>query len=476
LDNLDDYQDNPDNFDLGSFRYIQKQSEKYRDQALACLQYLNQTIQQISPAQGHTVPVRDDRTSLPSARRIQHPPSPPISDVSPRSEIAPEGLGIGIPKSSPTITSPTPASPPKQYVPINRRKIPGSFADELEEMPLSPVKPPDGGMNLPIPEATPPSRELVPDPLQIPETKVKRNDDSVQPSLIMKEVVEQQISAIDAFLAKRRLSRDLFQQELHRISMASASTSEYTSSHNSYVSPLPYPVNGIRSEGPQQSRPNSYQLTAIDENVAPDAPPTPARGGMRVPLPNRHESWRVSACSPTTENRESVPLMYDVTISPVSPDPQNHGSSGGGFRRESNGPARSPEYFGNVVEGLEVVNPPTISDPGIMLVAEDTRPQGYAISLTPDPSFKSVDHTLQHDSSFFKYGGFCDGAKATTRGALGTMKEIQRPGVSHGAGSLFRMLTIAGHVYGPAEDEVYELLFRGRVQRLPQGYQIREWV
>jgi hypothetical protein len=47
----------------------------------------------------------------------------------------------------------------------------------------------------------------------------------------------------------------------------------------------------------------------------------------------------------------------------------------------------------------------------------------------PRPDAASNRGLMRHDSSFYKFGGFCDGAKALVKGATG-FKIIKRPSVS----------------------------------------------
>lgn len=82
--------------------------------------------------------------------------------------------------------------------------------------------------------------------------------------------------------------------------------------------------------------------------------------------------------------------------------------------------------FGDGVEaGLEPV--PVISgdDPGIMLADEDNKASTPTVSI-----LQSFDYQIKHDDSFYKLGGFCDGAKMVLRGVSGAMKQVRKPGVS----------------------------------------------
>jgi hypothetical protein len=59
-----------------------------------------------------------------------------------------------------------------------------------------------------------------------------------------------------------------------------------------------------------------------------------------------------------------------------------------------------------------------------MLVSEDRS----FFQSTPAASMKSIDHYMRHDSSFYKMGGFCEGARLMMRGETG-FKVVKRPSV-----------------------------------------------
>jgi hypothetical protein len=80
--------------------------------------------------------------------------------------------------------------------------------------------------------------------------------------------------------------------------------------------------------------------------------------------------------------------------------------------------------FGEGVEqGIEVVDK-IDRDSGLILANEDL----IVVQPTPSASMRSIDYPIRHDSSFYKFGGFCDGAKALIRGDTG-FKIMKRPSV-----------------------------------------------
>lgn len=421
LNSLDDYMDDPEGFDIGSLPYVQKQSERCCDQALACLSSLHQQLLQASLHQ-FDIP-KDDRAQLPSLRRITPPAQRPVSEVSPMTEVPSNPLGIqtAAPSISQIKAQRIP-NPSQHEQSVAKETSWDNFADELQEMPVSSTASRSNGgsqRNSDIPEP------LKPEPLKVPEVKIKNNPEGDEPQLIMRDDVIKQMTAVEEFLEKRRLSRELFQEELKRSSIISLSS---TSSRLSFTASSPYLPTPTISESPIQSRPNSNLLTTIMENMDPNGPPVPPKDDRRRTAMERQNSGRLSGVSSMRSREASEPLAHGTPVSPISPPlSQGHQSAGSGWGTLAlSGTLKVPGFGEGVVDGIEVVNTPVISDPGLMLAKEDEMQE----MLTPEPSVQSTDYAIRHDSSFYKYGGFCDGAKSTLRGVGGTMKEIKRPGVS----------------------------------------------
>jgi hypothetical protein len=327
----------------------------------------------------------------------------------------------------------------------------------------------------------------------------KDGPEKTEPKLIMRQEVIRQIDTVDEWLQKRKLSRELFQDELKRLSEISFNSEPISPSNSistSPISPRTTASPGLLSsstftESPiQTSRPKSSLLKIIEnadtkkppvarkEESATDSamletrnfavgrgsggsPPRKNSGQYVYPTPGSpvkletHALTQIPVNGPeqsrsklfihplgnhsvTPEEYESALLsrsgsghpqhnpelrMFQPPDSP--PLSQGHQSAGSGW--DNIGLAetlKTPGYGEGVEDGIQVVVTPVISDPGLMLVNEDTK------LLTPAVSIQSMDYAIRHDSSFYKYGGFCDGAKMTLRGAGGAMKELKRPGVS----------------------------------------------
>jgi hypothetical protein len=83
---------------------------------------------------------------------------------------------------------------------------------------------------------------------------------------------------------------------------------------------------------------------------------------------------------------------------------------------------RLPGYGVNVAYGIEAVREEGSSNHSNGLMLADKRSQS-----TPAASFRSVDCLMRHDSSFYAYGGFCEGAKMMLRGEKDFYKIMKRP-------------------------------------------------
>jgi hypothetical protein len=83
-----------------------------------------------------------------------------------------------------------------------------------------------------------------------------------------------------------------------------------------------------------------------------------------------------------------------------------------------------PGFGKNVTDGIEAMKRESTSTgvaDGLMLVNE---PNG----LTPSTSTVSAHCAISHDSSFYRYGGFCEGAKLASKGQK-FYKVVKRPEV-----------------------------------------------
>jgi hypothetical protein len=113
----------------------------------------------------------------------------------------------------------------------------------------------------------------------------------------------------------------------------------------------------------------------------------------------------------------------------MSPSVSGHRSSGNGNWGTLATTLQVPGFGDGVEPGLEVVD--TVDrDNGLMLANEGQIPpiQPTPIQPMPTASMKSIDYPMRPDSSFYKVGGFCDGAKLMVRGETG-FRVMKRPSV-----------------------------------------------
>jgi hypothetical protein len=81
-----------------------------------------------------------------------------------------------------------------------------------------------------------------------------------------------------------------------------------------------------------------------------------------------------------------------------------------------------PGFREDVADGIEVIDN-IDRDNGLILASED-----QVVEPTPAASMESVHCPMRQDTSFYKFGGFCEGAKALIRGETG-FKIMKRPAV-----------------------------------------------
>jgi hypothetical protein len=108
---------------------------------------------------------------------------------------------------------------------------------------------------------------------------------------------------------------------------------------------------------------------------------------------------------------------------PLSPPLSEHRSSGNESRRHLAATLRVPSFGEGVEPGIEVVDNVDRNN-GLILANEDQ----IVVQPTPTASMGSIGAPIRPDSSFYRFGGFCEGAKALLRGEQG-FKVMKRPAV-----------------------------------------------
>jgi len=439
LSSIDDYIYDPGSFDVGLFPYIQRESERCSDQAILALGSLHQVL--LKAGLQLFKMVQDDRSLLPSARGGAVTRNRGMSDVSPMAERSTLGLGIQLPTErsrSVAVISPT------QPV-VDARMLTSNDSSQNEAREPQTLQP-----EVRTGHATEIDQEIaVTQPLKRVERKDKTAPTEEEQKLIKKEEVSKQISTVDQFLARRVMSRESFRDELNRLSRISTTISPISPHPNILMSPgfQPTPtftdspimdsrpnssvMNSRPDSSVMNSRPNSYLMTTIMETLNGEGPPVPPKddpwGNLSPVEGEDHEKLSSDEPEEARKDSETLGFVQPIILPDKLPDtpPDSLGRQSGTDEWGVMGIARTlkvPGFGEGVEDGLEVVGQKLVSDPGLI-------PADESHSLTPATSVQSVDYAMRHDSSFFKYGGFCESAKMALRGVGGTMKEVTKPAV-----------------------------------------------
>lgn len=227
--------------------------------------------------------------------------------------------------------------------------------------------------------------------------------------LIPKAHVDIVVKANDDFLERRRLSRLAFYQNT-RLSVVSID--ENSESHFDVASPMS-PISPVESRPRDLRSRSSSDYTAL-VNDKRSSGHTSDRKRTSV-ASSVHTTGTSSGEARASGSR---PLSDDLfgTASP---------GSDSGSTKDLAATLKLPDYGKGVESGLEPVERPlTVDRNNEKIAISNNQPQ----FRTPTSSVKSIDSPMRHDSSFYKLGGFCDGAKASLRGELG-YKIANRPTV-----------------------------------------------
>ena len=359
---------------------------------------------------------KDDRAQLSSMK--QRKPVPPAS---PTSALATSSLGT----CKPTLSIQTPSEPvmPKSPWAIDR---PAEFSISSPFSPSTKTSQPY------------PSRDIPP----------ASESGNQQPRLIPKEIVNYRLSANEEFLERRRQSRIMFQKEF-RQSVSSIDENRVSQAYS--ISPtraLQGPATTVLGSSADRNRLGEYI------NNGPVAA-SPVLGGSRTPtspidgvrsranssgydvLLTRERSQGGSQGSrdsrPTSQNavynlqrtssEASQESIFGLRAAPLSPplSDRSSGADNGGTQTQTLARTLQLPGFGEGVEpGIEVVSPVDRDNEKMLAYEDKVLPQ------TPAASVRSIDHPMRHDSSFYKFGGFCEGSKAILVGEAG-LKKFKRP-------------------------------------------------
>jgi hypothetical protein len=277
------------------------------------------------------------------------------------------------------------------------------------------------------------------------------------PRLIPKEVVHSRINANEEFLERRRQSRLMFNELRYSVvsSISENRVSEVFS--DGPLSPLvSSPASPGTSMSPAEGRGFRGSLNGYDMHMTRQKSQGQASQATRssrtssiLPDPHsvhRHDSedsifgLRAAPASPpvieahaagTSGNIElwspiattASPLIIEnpQTWDPMGTTPISENRAGWG---PISATLQVPGFGSGVVAGLEPVSNLDYDDEKMPVEV----PEESFTHSTPTFSVRAMDYPIRPDSSFSKFGGFCDGAKALTRGETG-FKIVKSPAV-----------------------------------------------
>jgi hypothetical protein len=426
IDECQDFEDEPDTFDPTVFTNIQRESQKSHDECISIFNELRARILEARAVSPVDKP-RDDRASLASMRaQEQIPVVEPVPEPSQYSD-APVQVSRAT-LETPAVEPPKPKSPWTIIGPSQFDLGPSSSTAKWRQ----------------------PSRDISPSslPAQPPAAGELQH--------IPNEVVRYQINANDDFLERRRQSKVFFQNEIRRQTnprSPSISSMERPSSSNRRISgtieenrvselfedgpliPSPQlgslamassPIDGRLS----RSSSNSYdQMVSRQRSLGQNSQdPRHSRnssllheGAAQRQGPQRHDS---------TTSQDSIFGLRAATHSPpLSPPLSDHGLSETTNVENLATTLRTPHFGRDVAEGIEVANGAYDFSSEKMVVVTENLPPNNVHNATPTASVKSIDCPMRHDTSFYQYRGFCEGAATLIRGRTGEewYKIVKRP-------------------------------------------------
>lgn len=387
IDDCEYDEDDPESFKAAAFNSVTREAQNCVDQCLAIFDNVREQVGlAISQNTRMPSPPKDDRTFLTSMRQrapSMNLPLPPIQD-----------------------SLPTPAASPHE------NKL------YLEISPAEPVKPKSpwtiegpsqfdlgAHMRPPVRSNRRSSREISPG-----------NSTDAQGRLISTQVVQSRVRANDEFLARRRDSRLMFEKQL-RDSVYSGDEHRLSTATSPALSPISatggMPISPIDG---RTSRSSDYQTLMTRQRSQGGA-----SHGTRSSVASSNFQDR-----PNGRRRDSEDdSIFGLRAGPLSPTLSEHRSSGSLEAIATT--LRLPDFGEGVEEGIEVIDRVDYSA-GLIPVDENFDGDAYqpAHIASHTASVRSIDNPMRHDDSFFKFGGFCDGARALLRGETG-FKICKRP-------------------------------------------------
>ncbi|RFU34857.1 hypothetical protein B7463_g1487, partial [Scytalidium lignicola] len=240
--------------------------------------------------------------------------------------------------------------------------------------------------------------------------------DGPTPRLIPKELVDHQISANNNWLERRRQSRLVWQNELRKSgsSFDDNRVSVAISDNSAVQSPIIGPSMVSSPVDYRAPRNSGHDLLVTRQPSQTSQGTRSSNASSYAPERSRHDSQES-----IFGNRVAAPL------SPPLSAKHDSGASRPHSRADHAGPSRRPaqndtNYGLGIEAGLEVVH--DYSQGLIAIEGQNPIQQ----PRTPTASVRTIDHPITPSSSFYKFEGFCEGARAMMRGEVG-FRQVRKP-------------------------------------------------
>ncbi|CZR64176.1 uncharacterized protein PAC_14073 [Phialocephala subalpina] len=436
IDECDEFEEDPESFRAAAFSSIEREAQDCADQCITIFHNVRERVGLVAPrslAVGS--PPRDDRTQLASMRQrapsMRKPVPSPSQSTSSQNSL------------------PTPAASPPE-----RRLY-------LDISPAEPVKP-KSPWTIDSPSQFDLGAHMSP-----PSRSQRRTSREASPGsttdaegrLIPREVVLSRVRANEEFLQRRRDSRLMFQNEFRK---SISSIDEHRVSEIFTTSPILTPISptgatGGMSISPIDGRASRTSMSDYQTLMTRQRSQGGASQGTRSSIASSEFQER-----PATRRHDSeADSIFGLRAAgPLSPPLSEHRSSAGLEGIPVAATLRLPDFGEGVYQGIEVVDN-TDYTAGLIPVHDNEPPPVQLTSSAPATSVRSIDHPMRHDASFFKFGGFCDGAKALVRGETG-FKIYKRPAGHYSATVSARCIKCSYEV-GWNDVEKDRLLDRGGI-------------
>jgi hypothetical protein len=389
------FDDEPESFDQTAFTSLAEQSQKC---STDCISIFNGLRDQLLRADLQKFKIyekaKDDRAQLSSMRErapSMRKPVPLPSGQSPHIPAAP----IQISRAVLDVRDP-PIEPVKPRSPW--------IIDSPSQFDIgAPIPPMSASLGSYRPQRY--SRDISPSSIP-PEQPVR---------FIPKEIINYRLSANDEFLERRRQSRINFQNELRK----SVASIEEDRVSQVFDNPSPILEHSATTSSPIDGRGSRLSGSGYDSLMTRQRSQGQASQGARSSITSSILQDR-----PRPDRQDSHDSIFGLRAAPLSPPLSEHRTSGTGNWGTLETILQVPGFGTGVEDGLMVAGGVDYES-GLILANEHQ----IVSQPTPTASMKSIDHPMTQNSSFYKLGGFCEGAKALIRGDTG-FRVVKRPSVS----------------------------------------------